>query len=244
MDERKTFTLIELLIVITIIAILAALLLPALSRAKESARRTMCLSNMRQVGMMAFIYSEENNTSFPMDGRNNQPFFSPVRDGWGPNAQFGPHFLRGDLYRDFNLADTVYHCPSNEVQYNTTRNPSHGALGLNDYRRGFLFLWNGGKTEAGIERDWTIRPQKSTGDSLIEKIMIADRIIYLNQNGRYVINHQRNQITPAGSNHFFADGHGVWESKVPQVLEPKGGNSDGAYQAGYPFAEFWWTAEE
>jgi len=70
MKKHTHFTLIELLVVIAIIAILAAMLLPALSAARERARTTSCLSNLKQLGLVMSMYLDDNEDSFPRHNPN------------------------------------------------------------------------------------------------------------------------------------------------------------------------------
>ena len=63
----EVFTLIELLMVITIIVILASLLLPALKSTREKGRQILCASNMKQIGLMTGMYQQDNNLFFPQD---------------------------------------------------------------------------------------------------------------------------------------------------------------------------------
>ncbi len=64
---RHGFTLIELLVVIAIIAILAAILFPVFARAREQARKTSCLSNLKQIGLACHMYAQDYDELFPVD---------------------------------------------------------------------------------------------------------------------------------------------------------------------------------
>ena len=70
---RAAFTLVELLVVIGVIAVLVAMLLPALSRARESSRRIACASNLRQIGQLTAMYQNNNRLFFPPYFRDPPP---------------------------------------------------------------------------------------------------------------------------------------------------------------------------
>src|SRR3954464_7719733 len=76
---RAGFTLIELLVVIAIIAILAAILFPVFARAREAARKATCQSNLRQLGVAAQMYLQDNDGAyFPHDWQTNHYWFGQV----------------------------------------------------------------------------------------------------------------------------------------------------------------------
>ncbi len=98
MKKRSGFTLIELLVVIGIIAILAAILLPALGRARESARKAACVNNLKHPGLVHRMYAGENNGTWVPRFETRHREFQPGRDRWSSfdGMRLYPEHLTGN----------------------------------------------------------------------------------------------------------------------------------------------------
>jgi len=127
-SRKRAFTLIELLVVIAIISILAAILFPVFARARESARRASCMSNLKQTGLGMMMYMQDYDEKYPRGYLSTtQP--SPDGQEWYPNLWFWPQLLY-----PYTKSTQLYYCPSlGQVApvEDYTGKPYAGAYGAN-----------------------------------------------------------------------------------------------------------------
>jgi prepilin-type N-terminal cleavage/methylation domain-containing protein/prepilin-type processing-associated H-X9-DG protein len=120
MNQRRGFTLIELLVVIAIIAVLIALLLPAVQSAREAARRTQCVNNLKQMGIALHNYHDAV-LAFPPGYLTASRFIDGETDtspGWSWAAMILPQLDQGPLYSSINVY-LLIQAPANSTSAQT-----------------------------------------------------------------------------------------------------------------------------
>ena len=222
---RNGFTLIELLVVIAIIAILAAMLLPALAKAKDSAKKTQCESNIKQLQLCYHMYVCDSNDLLPPNASSSAA--STLTNSWiNGDAQTDvttDNIKLGLLY-PYNTSVKIYLCPSDTLMFPWTGlNPKPGNYPQTRTCSIDYFL-NGSQAGDNYQQGVAINGGTPlTKYSQIIKPGVAQKVVFVDENehsvgdgcfGLYPLSYGGNQWwNIPGSRHAngctfsFADGH-------------------------------------
>jgi len=195
--KKRGFTLIELLVVIAIIAILAAILFPVFAQAREKARQSACLSNMKQIGLAMMMYVQDTDGIFPSVDCDIW-YVDP--DGW--------------MYpiKAYKKNTAVNLCPTTRLHYvGNAHSPSTALMGIKNY---YAYADHPGASESEILASSKLaacyessrKGDASYGGTLTSHfwrfLLYAPNSYYPNEN--WLPPHSK------GMNIIFADGHANW----------------------------------
>jgi prepilin-type N-terminal cleavage/methylation domain-containing protein len=265
--HKRGFTLTELLVVVGIIALLIALLLPALAKARDQANKTKCLSNLRQLAISAIMYADQNKGRYPLELRNNNNGINAFKYNPGESALWTNGFITtmfiamgyedpGTVTGQPKAISEVWECPSNP--YFNTQNTF---VNFSAVFTSYLYFGNGwGKPATdSFERNYSMRPTRvgpestNLANNSLPLPLFGDIVQYATadpfRNG-WTINHSWYQDSAglmhvSGANQVFTDGHGEWvtapyTAPLNNAASSATGNMSAEHWNGQQWGQWWW----
>lgn len=190
-EGKRAFTLIELLVVIVIISLLAAILFPVFSRARENARRTSCLSNLKQLSLGVLQYQQDFDERFVPTGNN----LGTPQDGWAVSLQ------------PYVKSVALYQCPSEFRRPPANPNPYNANHDYTDYYYNSNLDYASGGASIGIP----ISALKSPANTILHGDGLGNVANY--GGSKEILNGSTTALEPRhmeGNTYSFCDGHAKW----------------------------------
>ena len=223
LSRRRGFTLIELLVVIVIIAILAAILFPVFAAAREKARQTVCLSNLKQVGLATLMYAQDNDETY-------------VHTEWGGDIDDAHEYYWGDMLQPYTKNWQMLVCPSagKPLQFKTVVTTysqqwsyNYGINDITDNTDACTPSGNNGPDSPGCNHIGVAKHPMAAVTYPASTILIADNVPETGDNGGVSILAPSNNLTDLAHNRHEINWQlGHRDNRYLQV--------DGQSQDGYP----------